>query len=106
MEIFPSFSLDKGIRVEFFGDDIDALYEFDPLTGEKIRRLDKVALFPNSHWITPRERLEPALKNIEKEMEERIGYFLKEGKIVEAKRIEQRTRFDLEMLRNSATATA
>ena len=99
VEIFPSFSLDKGIRVEFFGDDIDALYEFDPLTGEKIRRLDKVALFPNSHWITPRQRLEPALKNIEKEMEERIGYFLKEGKIVEAKRIEQRTRFDLEMLR-------
>ena len=99
VEIFPSFSLDKGIRVEFFGDDIDTLYEFDPLTGDKIRRLDKVALFPNSHWITPRERLEPALKNIEKEMEERIGYFLKEGKIVEAKRIEQRTRFDLEMLR-------
>lgn len=99
VEIFPSFSLDKGIRVEFFGDDIDTLYEFDPLTGDKIRRLDKVALFPNSHWITPRERLEPALKNIEKEMEESIGYFLKEGKIVEAKRIEQRTRFDLEMLR-------
>ncbi|OHE57890.1 MAG: excinuclease ABC subunit B [Thermodesulfovibrio sp. RBG_19FT_COMBO_42_12] len=99
VEVYPSFSLDKGIRLEFFGDDIDALYEFDHLTGEKLRRLDKVALFPNSHWITPRSRLEPALKNIEKEMEERIAYFLREGKTVEAQKIEQRTRFDLEMLR-------
>ena len=99
VEVHPSFSLDKGICIEFFGDDIDALYEFDPLTGKRIRRLDKIALFPNSHWITPRERLEPALKNIEKEMEERIEYFFKEGKNLEAQRIEQRTRFDLEMLR-------
>jgi excinuclease ABC subunit B len=99
VEIYPSFSLDKGIRVEFFGDDIDALFEFDPLTGEKIRRLEKIAVFPNSHWITPRERLEPSLVNIEKEMEERIEYFLSQGKELEAKRIEQRTRFDLEMLR-------
>jgi excinuclease ABC subunit B len=99
VEVYPSFSLDKGIRVEFFGDDIDALYEFDPLTGDKLKRIDKVALFPNSHWITPRGRLEPALKNIEKEMEERIGYFLRDGKTLEAQKIEQRTRFDLEMLR-------
>ena len=98
VEVYPSFSVDKGIRIEFFGDDIDALCEFDPLTGERIRRLDKIALFPNSHWITPRERLEPALKNIEKEMEERIEYFLRGGKTLEAQRIEQRTRFDLEML--------
>jgi excinuclease ABC subunit B len=99
VEVHPSFSLDKGICIEFFGDDIDALYEFDPLTGKRIRRLDKIALFPNSHWITPRERLDPALKNIEKEMDERIEYFFKEGKNLEAQRIEQRTRFDLEMLR-------
>lgn len=99
VEVYPSFSLDKGIRIEFFGDDIDIISEFDPLTGEKIRRLEKIAIFPNSHWITPRERLFPALKSIEKEMEERIEYFLKEGKTVEATRIEQRTRFDLEMLR-------
>jgi excinuclease ABC subunit B len=99
VEVYPSFSMDKGIRIEFFGNDIDALHEFDPLTGERIRKLQKIALFPNSHWITPRERLEPALKGIEKEMEERIDYFLKEGKTLEAQRIEQRTRFDLEMLR-------
>lgn len=99
IEVYPSFSLDKGIRIEFFGDDIDLISEFDPLTGEKMRRLEKIAIFPNSHWITPRERLFPALKSIEKEMEERIEYFLKEGKTVEATRIEQRTRFDIEMLR-------
>jgi excinuclease ABC subunit B len=99
VEIYPSFSLDKGIRVEFFGDDIDRIDEFDPLTGERIRRIEKLALFPNSHWITPRERLEPALERIEKELQERIEYFLKQGRTVEAQRIEQRTRFDLEMLR-------
>ncbi|MEW6570919.1 MAG: excinuclease ABC subunit UvrB [Nitrospirota bacterium] len=98
VEIYPSFSLDKGIRVEFFGDDIDALFEFDPLTGNRIRRLNRIAIFPNSHWITPRNRLERALKTIEKELEERIEYFLNEGKTLEANRIEQRTRFDLEML--------
>ena len=99
VEVFPSFSPDKGIRIEFFGDDIDAISEFDPLTGERVRRLNRLAVFPNSHWITPRERLEPALKNIEREMEERIAYFQSEGKPLEAQRIEQRTRFDLEMLR-------
>jgi excinuclease ABC subunit B len=99
VEVYPSFSLDKGIRIEFFGNDIDALHEFDPLTGEKIRKIEKIALFPNSHWITPKERLEPALKNIEREMEERIKYFLKMEKTLEAQRIEQRTRFDLEMLK-------
>jgi excinuclease ABC subunit B len=98
VEVYPSFSLDKVIRIEFFGDDIDALCEFDPLTGDRIRKLEKIALFPNSHWITPRDRLEPALKNIEQEMKERIEYFLREGDTVAAKRIEQRTRFDLEML--------
>ena len=99
VEVYPSFSLDKGIRIEFFGNDVDALHEFDPLTGERIRKIGKVAIFPNSHWITPRERLEPALRNVEKEMEERVEYFLKKDQHLEAQRIEQRTRFDLEMLR-------
>ncbi|TAL25217.1 MAG: excinuclease ABC subunit UvrB, partial [Nitrospirae bacterium] len=99
VEVFPSFSMDKGLRVEFFGNDIDAIAEFDPLTGGKIRRLDKIALFPNSHWITPRERLEPAFKKIEDEMKERVEFFLKQGQAIEAQRIEQKTRFDLEMLK-------
>ena len=99
VEVYPSFSLDRGIRIEFFGSDIDAINEFDNLTGDRTRRIEKVALFPNSHWITPREKLEPALKRIEAEMNEKIESFLKEKKIFEARRIEQRTRFDLEMLR-------
>ncbi|RJQ40673.1 MAG: excinuclease ABC subunit UvrB [Nitrospiraceae bacterium] len=99
VEVYPSFSLDRGIRIEFFGSDIDAINEFDHLTGERTRRIEKVALFPNSHWITPREKLEPALKRIEAEMNEKIESFLKEKKIFEARRIEQRTRFDLEMLK-------
>lgn len=99
VEVYPSFSQDRAIRLDFFGDNIDSIVEFDPLTGEKLGRLDKLALFPNSHWITPRERLDPSLKKIEDEMKERVEYFLKEGRIIEARRIEQRTRFDLEMLK-------
>jgi excinuclease ABC subunit B len=98
IEVYPSFSLDKGIRIEFFGDEIDALNEFDPLTGEKMRKLTKVSIYPNSHWITPGDRLESALKTIEKELEETIQFFLTKGQTLEAQKIEQRTRFDLEML--------
>jgi len=99
VEVHPSFSQDKGIRIEFFGEDIDAISEFDPLTGEKIKKIEKISLFPNSHWITPKERLEPALKKIEDEMKERVEFFLKQGSLLEARRIEQKTRFDLEMLK-------
>lgn len=99
VEVYPSFSLNKAIRLEFFGDTIDSVYEFDPLTGERLGRFERFALFPNSHWITPRERMEPALKRIEDEMKERVAFFMKEGKHLEAQRIEQRTRFDLEMLK-------
>lgn len=99
VEIFPSFSGDNAIRVEFFGDDIDAIREFDSLTGKILRRLTKFALFPNSHWITPRLRLEKALSTISDELEERIDFFNKHDKHAEALRIEQKTRFDMEMLR-------
>ena len=99
VEIYPPFALDRAIRIEFFGDSIDALYEIDPLTGNRIRRIEKIALFPNSHWLTPRDRLETALRNIEQEMKETVERFLRQGKIVEARRIEERTRFDMEMLK-------
>jgi excinuclease ABC subunit B len=99
VEVYPSFSQDRALRIEFFGDDVDALHEFDPLNGERLKRLDRIAVFPNSHWITPAERLDPALKHIEEEMRQRVEYFLHEGKSPEAQRIEQRTLFDLEMLR-------
>lgn len=99
VEIYPSFSLDKAIRVDFFGDDIDAIHEFDPLTGAKIRRLQRLVLYPNSHWITPRPKLKKAFKGIEKELEERMRYFRNNRDLLYAQRIEQRTRFDLEMLK-------
>ncbi len=99
VEIFPSFSGDNAIRVEFFGDDIDGLSEFDPLTGKALRALTKTSLFPNSHWITPRPRIEKAIKTITRELDERLIYLLREGKELEAKRLEQKTRFDMEMLK-------
>jgi excinuclease ABC subunit B len=99
VEIYPSFALDRVVRVEFFGDDIDSISETDPLTGSRIRKLGRIALFPNSHWLTPRDRLESALAAIEEEMKERVESFLRQGKIIEARRIEERTRFDMEMLR-------
>jgi excinuclease ABC subunit B len=99
VEVYPSFSRDRVFRIEFFGDTIDALSETDPLTGDRLRKLEKVDLFPNTHWITPRDRLEAAMAGIEKEMKESIEAFLKQGKIIEARRIEERTRFDMEMLK-------
>ncbi len=99
LEVYPSFAQNRGIRIEFFGDEIDSLSEFDTLTGERIRGLKRATLYPNSHWIMPGERIRPALESIEEELEERIEYFLRQGKTAEARRIEERTRFDLEMLR-------
>jgi excinuclease ABC subunit B len=99
VEIYPSFSGDSAVRVEFFGDDIDGLYEFDSLSGKVSRRLNKVSLYPNSHWITPRPRIERAVSSISKELEERTIFFLRQGKEMEAKRLEQKTRFDMEMLK-------
>lgn len=99
VEIYPSFSLDKAVRLEFFGDDIDAIYEFDPLTGQKTRKIQRFIIYPNSHWITPKQKLHKALEGIEQELIERIRYFRNKGEIVYAQRIEQRTRFDMEMLR-------
>ncbi len=99
VEIYPSFAFERAVRLEFFGDVIEAIYEIDPLTGSRIKTLDKMALFPNSHWLTPRDRQEEALKNIKKEMKTAVEAFLQQGKIAEARRIEERTRFDMEMLK-------
>jgi excinuclease ABC subunit B len=99
VEIFPSFSGENAIRVEFFGDDIDGLYEFDSLSGRVLKRLEKVSLYPNSHWITPRLRIERALPAILEELGERTTVLLAEGKEIEATRLEQKTRFDMEMLK-------
>jgi excinuclease ABC subunit B len=99
VEVYPAFSLDRAVRIEFFGDDINALYEFDSMTGERTRKIQRLVLYPNSHWITPRPKLEKAFKGIEKELEQRMRYFRNAGEILYAQRIEQRTRFDMEMLK-------
>lgn len=98
VEIFPAQSDDTVIRVEFFGDEIDRISEINPLTGEFKAELKHVAIYPASHYIVPREKMERAIGEIEQEMEERVKYFKDNGKLIEAQRIEQRTRYDIEML--------
>ncbi|MFQ5597390.1 MAG: excinuclease ABC subunit UvrB [Nitrospiria bacterium] len=99
IEIFPASSEDYAIRVEFFGETVDAIYEVEPLRGTIVRRLDKIAVYPGSHYVIPPERLETALDGIEAELQARIKCFRDKGMVLEAQRIEQRTGFDLEMIR-------
>jgi excinuclease ABC subunit B len=98
VEVYPVFSGDYAVRVEFFGDDIDAIFQFDPITGNILRELTRIVLYPNSHWITPGNKLKKALTLIKDELRLQVRYFAKNDKPLEAQRIEQRTLFDLEML--------
>ncbi len=99
VEIYPSGASDKAIRIEFFGDEIDRICEFTALTGETVSELKHIAIYPASHYIVPPEKIEKALQNISDEMETRVEYFKEQGKLIEAQRIEQRTKYDIEMLR-------
>lgn len=105
LEVFPSASSDTLIRIEFFGDEIDRIFETDPLTGEIRRELTHVAIYPASHYVIGAEKREAAMVEIERELRERIDYFTQQGKLLEAQRIEQRTRYDLEMLREIGFCT-
>ncbi|WAM30533.1 excinuclease ABC subunit UvrB [Caldicellulosiruptor naganoensis] len=98
LEIFPASNTDRAIRVEFFGDEIERITEFDVLTGEVIGRRNHVAIFPASHYVTTSEKLKRAIKSIEEELEQRLQELRSMGKFVEAQRLEQRTRYDIEML--------
>jgi len=99
IEIFPASSEAVSVRIELFGDVVDAIHEIDPLTGKSLGRLPKVPIYPNTHYLIAPDRYERALHGIEEELEERIEYFRQRGQLLEAQRIEQRTRFDLEMIR-------
>jgi excinuclease ABC subunit B len=99
IEIFPASADDRSVRIELFGDQVDAIHEIDPLTGRSLRRLSKVAVYPNTHYLIAPDRFDRALGGIEEELEQRIGAFKASGQLIEAQRIEQRTRFDLEMMR-------
>jgi len=99
VEIFPASSSEHAIRVEFFGDEIDRITEINALTGEIIGIRNHCAIFPASHYVTTKEKMERAIQSIEAELEERVAYLRKENKLVEAQRLEQRTRYDIEMMR-------
>lgn len=98
LEIFPAGSGDKAVRVEFFGDEIDRITEIDVLTGEMLGRRNHVAIYPASHYVTTAERLSEAIRQIRLEADERVEYFRREGKLLEAQRIAQRVNYDIEMM--------
>lgn len=97
VDVFPA-GEELAYRIEFFGDEIDRISQVDPLTGEILSSLDGLQVFPGSHYVTPYDKLKVALGEIERELEERLAYFKQHGLLLEAQRLEQRTRFDLEML--------
>jgi len=98
VEVYPSYE-EQGLRIELFGDEVDALTSFDPLTGKTIRRHDKIAVYPKSHFVAPRERTKRAVETIKEELDWYRSALEKEGKLLEAQRLHQRTMFDLEMIR-------
>ena len=94
LDIFPAGS-ETAYRVEFFGDEVERITHIDPLTGEILKDMELVTIFPGSHYVTPREKLEGAIANIRKESEERVKWFESQNKLLEAQRLGQRTKFDL-----------
>lgn len=101
VDVLPASTFEAGIRIEFFGDEIDRLVEFDPLTGEIKRTLNFACIFPASHYVVAEDKLERALVEIKRELDERIKYFKENDKLLEAQRIAERTEFDIEMLRET-----
>lgn len=101
LEIYPSNKEESAIRVDYFGDEVDAIYEINPLTGKKIMIRNHVMIYPNSHYVTSKEKLERAIQTIEEEKEEQVRYFKENYKLIEAQRIEERTNFDMEMLKET-----
>ncbi len=98
VEIFPAYEREKAIRVEWFGDEIDAISEVDPLRGKVLRKIDEVSIFPGSHYVTPADQLTRAMNGIKEELRERLTQLKAENKLVEEQRLQQRTLYDLEML--------
>jgi len=98
IEVWPAYWRDTAIRVEFFGDEIDRLSEINVVTGSPIRRLEHIPIYPASHYITPKAKMDRAIQDIYKEMEERVAFFQQNDMLVEAQRIKQRTMYDIEML--------
>ncbi|AYA70358.1 excinuclease ABC subunit UvrB [Acinetobacter sp. WCHA55] len=98
IDIFPAESDQHAIRIELFDDEVDSIRWFDPLTGKLVRKVPRVTIYPKSHYVTPKDNLERAIGTIREELKERLGFFRAHDKLLEAQRIEQRTRYDLEMM--------
>lgn len=98
VEVWPVYSDSDCVRIEFFGDEIDRISQINPLTGTMVRELGHIAIFPASHYVTPREKMQTAIVRLRQELDERVQYFEANGKLVEAQRIRQRTNYDLEMM--------
>ena len=105
VELYPAYYRDRAVRVEFFGDEIDAIREFHPVTGQVLRSLSHTVIYPASHYVTTRDKMERAIAEIERELAVREQYFTEQGLAVEAQRIHQRTRYDIEMMRELGYCT-
>lgn len=105
LDIFPASSGEKSVRIEFFGDEIDRITEIDALTGEIVGERNHVAIYPASHYATTQKKVEKAIVTIEEELEDRLKYFKEHNKLLEAQRLEQRTRYDIEMLKEMGFCT-
>ncbi len=103
VEIFPAHLEDRAWRIAMFGDELDELCEFDPLTGKKTQNLDFIRVFANSHYVTPGPTIQQAIKQIRADLKERVAYFRKNNQLLEAQRLEQRTNFDLEMMASTGS---
>jgi excinuclease ABC subunit B len=103
VELFPAHQEDRAWRFSFFGDELEAIHEFDPLTGERTGEFQTVRVYPNSHYVTPKPTLDQAVKGIRKELAERLEELTREGKLLEAQRLEQRTTFDMEMMTSTGS---
>ena len=103
VDVFPAYAEDQVIRLEWFGDTLEEIATIDPLTGEVLGSLERVAIFPRSHYVTPEDKLKAACDSIEKELEQRLPVLKREKKLLEAQRLEQRTRYDLELMREVGT---
>ena len=98
VELYPAYYKDRAVRVEFFGDEIDRITEFHPVTGQAIRTLNHIAIYPASHYVTPKDKMDAAIGEIRREMEEQVKFFQAHDKLIEAQRIRQRTEYDMEMM--------
>ena len=98
LEVFPAHLEDRAWRLSFFGEELENIFEFDPLTGEKTNSLERIRIYANSHYVTPKPTMQQAIIGIKKELRQRLDNLVSEGKLLEAQRLEQRTNFDLEML--------